>query len=81
MTNCNTQQPPHAGQFFVPSFPSIGDLPNENFVDTHEYFDECDDQDEFDSLDETVAEPESAPSVALKHADRKTSNVVLVDAR
>lgn len=77
MTNCNTQQPPHAGQFFVPSFPSIGDLPNENFVDTHEYFDECDDQDEFDSLDETVAEPESARSVALKHADQKTSNVVL----
>ena len=77
MTNCNTQQPPHAGQFFVPSFPSIGDLPNENFVDTHEYFDECNDQDEFDSLDDAVAETVSAPSQPLNSADLKASTSVL----
>lgn len=74
MTNCNTQQPPHAGQFFVPSSPSIGDLPNE-------YCDECDDQEEFDSLDEAVAEPEpepeSAPSQPLNSADLKASTSVL----
>lgn len=74
MTNCNTQQPPDAGQFFVPSSPSIsiGDLPNE-------YCDECDDQEEFDSLDEAVAEPEpeSAPSQPLNSADLKASTSVL----
>lgn len=77
MTHCNTQQPPDAGQFFVPSSPSIsiGDLPNE-------YCDECDDQDEFDSLDDAVAEPEpeSAPSQPLNTADLKTTTSVLYES-
>lgn len=73
MTNCNTQQPQNVGQSFVPSSIYIGDLPNENF-------DECDNQDEFDSLDEAVAEPESAPSQPTNPADLKASTSVLYES-